>query len=212
MLIAALFVGLAVAVAATLAVIAVRAAKKVQTNYERSNEVVPGIASSAPTSWLGSHDPEARMHRRLLEAMKALRANQAFDHNGALLDLRVELEQQAVAIDAELVSTAALPMALRQEPLEVLAGAVETIEHAVAGLATTSATEAGDRLHLMIEELRVRTSTVAQARVALDEIDAATAADHRAERSAHAPSPMADRRESTDPDSSPGSMPGASPG
>lgn len=202
MLIAALFVVLAIAGAAALAVIAVRAANKVQTNYERTNEVVPGIPSPAPTSWLGSHDPEARLHRRLVDAMKALRVNQSFDQNGVLLDLRVELEQQAVAVDAELVATAALPMALREEPLQVLAGAVETIEHAVAGLATTSATDVGDRLQRMVEELRVRTSTVAQARIALDEIDAASVTDPGTDAASSA---LADPPGPTEPEASPGS-------
>lgn len=201
MLIVALFVLLAVVAAAALAVIAVRAANKVQSNYERSNEVVPGVPSPAPTSWLGSHDPEARLHRRLVQAMKALRANQAFDQDGSLLDLRVELEQQAVSIDAELVATSVLPMALREEPLDVLAGAVETVEHAVAGLATTSATEVGDRLQKMIEDLRYRTGTVAQARAALDEIDVAGDAEDRRP-------PLG----KPDPDATPGSMPGSSPG
>lgn len=207
MLIAALFILLAVAGAAALAVLAVRTANKVQTNYERSNDVVPGVPSPAPTSWLGSHDLEARLHRRLVDAMKALRVNQAFDQNGALLDLRVELEQQAVAIDAELVATAAVPLALREEPLQVLTGAVETIEHAVAGLATTSANEVGDRLQRMLEELRVRTSTVAQARIALDEIDAASVAEQGA-----GAAPMSDPPSSTEPDTYPGSVSDQSPG
>ena len=64
--------------------------------FERSNELIPGVRSVAPTSWAGSHEPEARLHRRLIQALDALRANQAFDHDGSLLDLRVELEQQAV--------------------------------------------------------------------------------------------------------------------
>ena len=208
MLIAALFIVLAVAGAAALAVIAVRAANKVQTNYERSNEVVPGVPTSAPTSWLGSHDPEARLHRRLVDAMKALRVNQAFDQNGALLDLRVELEQQAVAVDAELVATAALPMALREEPLQVLAGAVETIEHAVAGLATTSATDVGDRLQRMLEELRLRTSTVAQARSALDEIDAATVTEQQTDPPS---TPLSDPPGATDPGTSAGPVSDGSP-
>ncbi|MEO6987243.1 MAG: hypothetical protein ABI239_01190, partial [Aquihabitans sp.] len=181
----------------------VRATTKLQANYERSNQVVPGVPSSAPTSWLGSHDPEARMHRRLVEAMKALRANQSFDQDGGLLDLRVELEQQAVAIDAELVATAALPLALRQEPLQTLAGAVETIEHAVAGLATTSAAEVGERLQRVLEDLRFRTSTVAQARAALDEIDAASGDVDQEGQTQPPPA--------TDPGSTPGPMPGSSP-
>ena len=63
MLLAALFVVLAVVGAAALAVIAVRATNKVQANYERSNEVVPGIPTSAPTS-MSSARPSMSSARR----------------------------------------------------------------------------------------------------------------------------------------------------
>lgn len=182
MMIAALFVFVAVAAVGALVFVATRAASKVQASYERSNEVVPGIPSPAPTSWLGSHDLEAKLHRRLIDAMKALRTNQSFDQDGSLLDLRVELEHEAVTLDAELVSVAALPVHVRQEPLATLTGAVETIESAVAGLALSSAAGAGVRLERLLEDLRHRTSTVAQARAALDEIDDATPVTPERER------------------------------
>lgn len=206
MLVAALFVVITAVIVGALVVVAVRTANKVKVNYERSNDVVPGVPSPAPTSWLGSHDAEARLHRRLVDVMKALRANQSFDQDGILLDLRVELEQQAVAIDAELVATAALPLSMREAPLQSLAGAVETLETAVAGLATKSAAEVGDRLQAVLDDLQLRTSTVAQARAALDEIDAATNAESRSAPTDPGPSTT------TDPDEAPGSTSEGSPG
>lgn len=155
--------------------LAFRGTKKLKDNYERSNQVVPGFTTAAPTSWLGSHDPEARLHRRLIDAIKALHANQQFDTLGTYLDLRVELEQQAIAIDNELVSVAALPVAQRQEPLTKLTQAVESIEQAVGELARTSAQQASDQLARTLEGLRQRTSTLDQARAALDAIEDPTA-------------------------------------
>ncbi len=142
-----------------------------RSSFERDSRLAPHLATSAPTSWAGSHDPEARLHRRLRDAVTALTANQAFDHDGNLLDLRVELEHQAVALDEQLVATAALPLHVRAEPLERIAGAVEALERAVAELAGTSAAEVAVRLDRAVEDLRTRTGLVAQARAALDALD-----------------------------------------
>jgi hypothetical protein len=160
---------LLVVLAAAAAVVAVVVlAQRNQASFERSNQLLPGRATSAPASWAGSHEPEARLHRRLRDAMAALRANQAFDDDGRLLDLRVDLEQNAVALDEQLVAVAALPVHLRGPSLEKLAGAVETIEQAVADLAGSSSGEIGERLDLVLADVRERTGLVAQARAALD--------------------------------------------
>lgn len=139
--------------------------------YDRSNELLPGVPTNAPSSWAGSHDPEARLHRRLRDALAALRANQDFDHDGTMIDLRVDLEQQAVALDDQLIATAALPKNLRSEPLARLTAAVESIERAVADLATSSVAETEARLNRALEDVRTRTGLVAQARAALDDLD-----------------------------------------
>ena len=167
-----LFLGLLVAiVVAALAVAAVKGARKLSDGYARSNEVVPGIASAAPSAWLGSHDPEARLHRRLIDAVRALRSNEQFDVVGAFLDVQVELEQQAVTVDNSLVAVAALPVAQREEPLRKLTEAVESIERAVAELAVGSTNDVTERLATTLEGLRMRTSTLDQARAALERID-----------------------------------------
>jgi hypothetical protein len=153
-------------VAAVAAVIALRN----KAAFERSNELIPGVRSVAPTSWAGSHEPEARLHRRLRQALDALRANQAFDHDGALLDLRVELEHQALEVDQQLVATAALPVHLRSDPLERLTGAVASLEQAVADLAGSSAAETAARLNRALDDVRARTGLVAQARAALEDL------------------------------------------
>jgi len=142
-----------------------------KSSFERDSRLAPGLSTSAPAAWAGSHDPEARLHRRLRDAIAALSANQAFDDDGNLIDLRVELEHQAVALDEQLVATAALPLHVRREPLERITGGVVAIEQAVADLAGASASEAAARLSRVLDDVRTRTGLVAQARAALDALD-----------------------------------------
>ncbi|MCU1498245.1 MAG: hypothetical protein JWM47_2198 [Acidimicrobiales bacterium] len=145
--------------------------------FEEQAKLMPGVATSAPTAWAGSHEPEARLHRRLRDAMAALAANQAFDDDGSLLDLRVDLQQQAVALDEQLVITSALPLHLRAEPLGRIGGAVDAIEQAVADLAGSSVAEVSARMSRVLDEVSTRTGIVAQARAALDELGPMTEAD-----------------------------------
>lgn len=159
------------AVVGAIAAIAVLA-KQSKDSFEAAGQLVPGVKGSAPASWAGSHAPEARLHRRLRDALAALRANQVFDHSGSLLDMRVELEQQALEVDQQLVATAALPLSMRGEPLDRLTEAVVSIERTVAELAGESASTVAIRLEALLDDVKTRTSTVAQARKALDEIDA----------------------------------------
>jgi len=142
-----------------------------KSSFERDSRLAPGLSTSAPAAWAGSHDPEARLHRRLRDAIAALSANQAFDDDGNLIDLRVELEQHAVALDEQLVATAALPLHVRREPLERITAGVVAIEQAVADLAGASASEAAARLSRVLDDVRTRTGLVAQARAALDALD-----------------------------------------
>lgn len=145
-------------------------ASKSRKSYLEANQVIPGRPSRAPASWAGSHDPEAVLHRRLRDAMAALRANQAFDDDGGLLDVRVELEEQALAIDDELVAVAALPRLHRHEPLAKVTEAVNTIETAVAELASRSVVEAGPRLDEVLRRIRDRTSLIDEIRGELDRL------------------------------------------
>jgi hypothetical protein len=122
-----------------LVVSAVIAATVVVRNNKRTfaeaNVVVPGTTTKAPAAWAGAHSPEARMHRRLRDAVAALRANPAME-DAFMMDARVSLEQQALAVDERLIAVAALPEPVRAEPLASVAAAVDAVEAAVAALAT----------------------------------------------------------------------------
>ncbi len=101
------------------------------------NEIVPGIPSNAPQSWAGSHDPEAKLHRRLRDAVRALRAVNAYD-TAASVQLRAGLEQSALAVDHHLVAIAGIPAAHRAQPLAEATTMVEAIESGVAQYASAT--------------------------------------------------------------------------
>jgi hypothetical protein len=103
--------------------------------FAAANEVVAGTPTPAPAAWAGAHSPEARLHRRLRDAVSALRANPGLEDAWAL-ESRVSLEQHALAVDERLVAVAALPEGVRAEPLGTVAAAVDAVEAAVASLAT----------------------------------------------------------------------------
>ncbi len=121
-----------VVAAVIAAMVVVRSQKK---SYAQANEIVPGRATTAPAEWAGAHTPEARMHRRLRDALEALRANPAME-DAFMLDARVSLEEQAVAVDERLIAAAALPEGVRAGPLANLSAAVDAVEAAVAALVT----------------------------------------------------------------------------
>lgn len=121
---------LVVASAAVAATVVVRTNKR---KFAEANEVVPGTPTRAPAEWAGAHTPEARLHRRLRDAVAAVRANPVMDDAFAI-DARVSLEQQALAVDERLVAVAALPEPVRGQPLASVSAAVEAVEAAVAKL------------------------------------------------------------------------------
>ncbi len=49
-------------------------------DFSDANEVVPGVPTSAPKAWAGAHTPEARLHRRLRDAVMASRPTPRSTH------------------------------------------------------------------------------------------------------------------------------------
>ncbi|MGF6886956.1 hypothetical protein ABIA39_005445 [Nocardia sp. GAS34] len=101
------------------------------------NQVVPGMPSHAPPSWAGSHDPEARLHRRLRDAVRALHTVNAYD-TAASVNLRAGLEQSALAVDNHLIAVAALPQPHRDQALPDATASVEAVEAGVAQYAAAT--------------------------------------------------------------------------
>jgi hypothetical protein len=159
-----------VAAAAVLAAggAAAAAIARMRRQYVRSNDVVPGVATGAPAAWAGAHSPEARLHRRLRDAVAAVRAAPPGDGVG-VLDARTIFEQQALGVDQRLVAVAALPDGVRAGHVGEVASAVEAIESAAAALvaATGEGLDAA-ALQRVVAEVVERTALLAKARAELD--------------------------------------------
>ena len=161
-----LVIGLLFVVVGTIAYVALRNAQ----DFSDANEVVPGVPTGAPKAWAGAHSPEARLHRRLRDAMTALRANRSLDEP-AMVDVREAIQREALAIDDRLVAAAALPKSVRDDPLAQVAQAVEAVEQAVAELVTLRGPGAGDTVQAL-DAVRTRLALVESARAELDALGA----------------------------------------
>ncbi|WP_147291091.1 hypothetical protein [Tsukamurella paurometabola] len=86
--------------------------------------------SRAPLSWSGSHVPEAKLHRRIRDAVRAFE-QPAGVLTAAQLDAQVRLTVAAQELDDRLVTIAALPPAAKGEELERAAGEVADLERRI---------------------------------------------------------------------------------
>ncbi|MDF0528667.1 hypothetical protein P0W64_02450 [Tsukamurella sp. 8F] len=120
---------LLVACAATLFGIALVRSSRA---HLRSESSLP-YPSAVPASWAGSHDPEARLHRRLRDAMRAVISA---DAGAAQIDGRVRLMIAAEEIDRRLVAVHALPADRKAQPLAQVEGWITVIEQAATELAS----------------------------------------------------------------------------
>lgn len=106
--------------------------RRIRDGAHRANEIIPGQPTDAPASWSGSHDPEARLHRRIRDALSLLRSDPKANYDGARIDARVRLEIAATDLDNQLITAAKSPQRLR-EPLVARADtAVTELENIAA--------------------------------------------------------------------------------
>jgi len=150
-----------------VAVVATVVAISGKRSFARAGEVVPGVATRAPASWAGAHSPEAKLHRRLRDAVAAGRANAALDRVG-LTEARAAIEGQAVVVDDGLVVVAALPVSMRGKALVDVESAVQAVETAVGTLGATSARVALTGVDGVLAEVRERVALLAAARAELE--------------------------------------------
>lgn len=142
-------------------------AVRARTERDERLEVVPGVRSGAPVAWAGAHTPEAKLHRRLGDAVRSMRASPGA---AELAEQRDALEQEALRIDARLVAVAALAEPHRSRSIEEVAGLVERYESAVAGLVTASLGERGT-LDAVIAESEIRLRALEAARAEVERLD-----------------------------------------
>jgi hypothetical protein len=121
--------------------------------------------AGVPASWRRSHDPEARLHRRLGQVVAALDALPADD---VTTDVRAAVARAAAALDERLVAVAALPPRVRAEPLAHLTTEVDGLEEAVA--AVTTRTAAGSDVTPALRALSERLALLDAARAEVDSL------------------------------------------
>lgn len=136
-----------------------------RTQFAKANEVVPGVATRAPASWAGAHTPEARLHRRLRDAVAALPPRDDIER----FEVRASLEQHALTVDEQLVAVAVLPERVRGEQLALVVAAVDAVE---AGVAALTASRQGQLEPAKIDDalarLNERVALLAEARTELE--------------------------------------------
>jgi hypothetical protein len=142
------------------------AALRAKRNYRQANEILAGVDTGAPAEWAGAHNTEARLHRRLRDVVASL-DRQRLDDAG-LVDIRMAVEREAVAVDRHLVTVAALPPHLRGAALEEVSAAVAGIEEAVVTVVGWSAQGSGPGLSEAMAETAERLRLIAEARQALE--------------------------------------------
>lgn len=139
--------------------------------FTEQNEVVPGRRSPAPASWAGAHSREAKLHRRLGEAVKAARANPRFVELG-LAAQTAAIEAEALAIDERLVAAAALPAAHRNAAIDPLEQHVVDLEATVVELVTSvSVSDSKEQLEAAVSAADIKLQALAEARAEIEQID-----------------------------------------
>lgn len=162
---AVLFIAVAAAAAGAAAV--ALGAQRVKQNARRGQEIAPGQRSAAPLGWAGAHTPEARLHRRLGQAMSGLR--QATEDDPMVTANVDVIEREALRIEHQLVAASHLPARLKDPAIEELSVAVDQIEDVSAQLILHSAELSAGDVTTRLDELSERLQLLDQARAELDE-------------------------------------------
>ncbi|PVY32788.1 hypothetical protein [Williamsia muralis] len=126
--------------------------RRIRDSAVRSNEIIPGQPTNAPASWAGSHDPEARLHRRIRDALALLRADPKLEYDGERIDARVRIELAATDLDNWLIAVSTTPPRLRETALAHADSAVTELENVAAAL-SGGATVQHDRVDELITRI-----------------------------------------------------------
>ena len=147
--------------------LAVRSKKE----FTEQNQVVPGRPSPAPASWAGAHSREAKLHRRLGDAVKGAHANPRFVELGLAAQMRA-IDAEAMAIDERLVAAAALPAAHSDAAIDPLEANVAQLEATIAEMVTSitvADSKAAARAAVSAADLKLQ--ALAEARAEVEMID-----------------------------------------
>ena len=122
---------LAVVVLAVLAATGFAIALVRNSRRQQQAEAAMPFPSRAPLSWSGSHVPEARLHRRIRAALRAVE-QPAGALSAAQLDAQVTLTVAAQELDDRLVTIAALPETEKTPAIEAATADVADLEKRIA--------------------------------------------------------------------------------
>lgn len=164
LLILFLLVALVIGAAAAVALIG---GKAVGRNAQKQNQVVAGTPSNAPAHWFGSHEPEAKLHRRVRDAVAGLNATPSDDP--AMAEIVASVEREAITLDDQIVAASNLADRLKPDVLASLTSAVEQFEDITGSLITRASGLDSDNVQSELDALSERLDLLAQARAELDE-------------------------------------------
>ncbi|HUF98267.1 MAG TPA: hypothetical protein VMM60_09055 [Ilumatobacter sp.] len=161
----------AVVVVGAAVAFGVRLANDSRRAVARGIEVVPGVASQAPAAWAGAHSPEAKLHRRLRDAVAS--AHTQVELAGSSSTQTASLDQAAVTLSNRLVAAAALPARHRQAAIDEVGTLIGRFEDSVAALATQGVAHAelDAAFERSMTDIHQELEALAQARAEVDEIE-----------------------------------------
>ncbi len=166
-MITALLVLTVVAVVGFGVALAVRSRK----DFAEQNQVVPGRASPAPANWAGAHTREARLHRRLGDAVKGAHENPRFVELG-LAPQMAQIDAQAMAIDERLVAAANLPASHKDAAIDAIEAHVVELEQTIADLVTgVTVSDSRAQLEQAVSAADIRLQALAEARAIVEQVD-----------------------------------------
>lgn len=140
-------------------------------DFAKQNEVVPGTKSPAPASWAGAHSLEAKLHRRLGDAVRAANDNPRLVELGLAVQTK-QIEAEAMAIDERLVAAAGLPASHRADAVADFEPQVEALEDAVAALVkSTTVSDSKQLLEQTVSDADLKLQALAQARAEVEAVD-----------------------------------------
>ncbi len=153
-------------------IVALSAGGAIKRNATKSTQTVPGIAAVVPEHWFGSHEPEARLHRRVQEAYLGIKASA--DDDLTLLDATTSAESQAIELAKQLVACSHLADRLKPPVLADLEKSVERYEEIAAQVIGRSSGFSSPQLSTALDDLGNQLDILEAARAEVEEADGST--------------------------------------
>ncbi len=157
------------AVLGALVTVTVVAAITIGQAAKKKNETVPGTASIVPDNWFGSHEPEARLHRRVQAALEGIRASVGDDLT--LLETTLAAERQALHLAEQLVACSHLAERLKPPVLAQLDASVSKFEDIAGQVVGRTSGISIPALSSELDDLGRQLEILEQARAEVEEID-----------------------------------------